>query len=113
MSDTFRNACRVFGVSLQPAHPFTPTDKPIIERTLESVKTLFTQYVTGFVGASTEHRGRNADPGCSVLTDRTVGPTRRVDRRGGRTWCCTAGAGHRRSSPYHDSIGDMCSPWLH
>lgn len=61
MSETFRNACRVFGISLQPAHPFTPTDKPIIERTLESVKTLFAQYVTGFVGASTEHRGRNAD----------------------------------------------------
>jgi hypothetical protein len=25
------------------------------------VKTLFAQYVTGFVGASTDHRGRNAD----------------------------------------------------
>lgn len=61
MSDTFRNACRVFGISLQPAHPFTPTDKPIIERTLESVKTLFGQYVAGFVGASIEHRGQDAD----------------------------------------------------
>ena len=38
-----------------------PTDKPIVERTLESVKTLFAQYVTGFVGSCTEHRGRNAD----------------------------------------------------
>jgi putative transposase len=61
LSQTFLNACRVFGISLQPAHPFTPTDKPIVERTLESVKTLFAQYVTGFVGSSTEHRGRNAD----------------------------------------------------
>jgi putative transposase len=61
MSTTFLNACRTFGISLQPAHPFTPTDKPIIERTLESVKTLFGQYVTGYVGSSIEHRGRNAD----------------------------------------------------
>jgi putative transposase len=61
LSQTFINACRVFGISLQPAHPFTPTDKPIVERTLESVKALFAQHVTGFVGSSTEHRGRNAD----------------------------------------------------
>lgn len=61
MSETFVNACRVLGISLQPAHPFTPTDKPIVERTLESVKTLFAQYVTGFLGSSVEHRGRNAD----------------------------------------------------
>jgi putative transposase len=61
MSGTFLSACRVLGISLQPAHPFTPTDKPIVERTLESVKTLFAQYVTGFLGSSVEHRGRNAD----------------------------------------------------
>jgi putative transposase len=61
MSEAFLNACRVLGISLQPAHPFTPTDKPIVERTLESVKTLFAQYVTGFLGSSVEHRGRNAD----------------------------------------------------
>lgn len=61
LSATFLNACRVFGISLQPAHPFTPTDKPIVERTLESVKTLFAQHVTGYIGCSTEHRGRNPD----------------------------------------------------
>jgi putative transposase len=61
MSEAFLSACRVLGISLQPAHPFTPTDKPIVERTLESVKTLFAQYVTGFLGSSVEHRGRNAD----------------------------------------------------
>jgi putative transposase len=61
LSRTFLNACRTFGISLQPAHPQTPTDKPIVERTLESVKTLFAQYVTGYLGSSTEHRGADAD----------------------------------------------------
>ncbi|MCG2622164.1 Mu transposase C-terminal domain-containing protein [Arthrobacter sp. I2-34] len=61
LSDAFRNACRTLGVSLQPAHPDTPTDKPVIERTLGSVGTLFAQYVTGYLGSSAERRGKNAD----------------------------------------------------
>jgi len=32
--------------------------KPVIERTLGSVSTLFAQYVAGYVGRSTEHRGK-------------------------------------------------------
>jgi hypothetical protein len=32
LSATFRTACRSLGVSLVPAHPDTPTDKPVIER---------------------------------------------------------------------------------
>lgn len=61
VSTTFLNACRSFGISLQPAHPDTPTDKPHVERTLESVKTLFAQYITGYLGSSTEYRGTDAD----------------------------------------------------
>lgn len=61
LSATFRAACRSLGISLQPAHPDTPTDKPIIERTLGSVSTLFAQYVAGYVGRSVEHRGRDAE----------------------------------------------------
>ncbi|MCP9002091.1 Mu transposase C-terminal domain-containing protein [Pseudarthrobacter sp. RMG13] len=60
LSHAFRNACRSLGVSLQPAHPDTPTDKPVIERTLQSIGTLFAQYVTGYLGSSVERRGRNA-----------------------------------------------------
>ena len=63
LSATFRSACRSLGVSLQPAHPDTPTDKPVIERTLGSVSTLFAQYVAGYVGSSVERRGRNAEQG--------------------------------------------------
>ena len=61
VSSTFRSACRTLGINAQPAHEDTPTDKPIIERTLESAKTLFAQYVTGYLGASVEHRGADAD----------------------------------------------------
>jgi transposase InsO family protein len=61
LSATFRTACRSLGVNLQPAHPDTPTDKPIIERTLQSVATLFAQYIAGYVGSSVERRGKNAE----------------------------------------------------
>ncbi|WP_327121179.1 Mu transposase C-terminal domain-containing protein [Nocardia sp. NBC_01730] len=61
LSQAFRSACRSLGVSLQPAHPDTPTDKPVIEKTLGSVGTLFAQYVAGYVGSSVERRGRRAE----------------------------------------------------
>ncbi len=57
LSAAFRSACQSLGVSLQPAHPRTPTDKPIIERTLGSVSSLFAQHIAGYTGRSVEHRG--------------------------------------------------------
>ena len=38
-------------------------DKPVVERTLGSVSTLFAQYVTGYAGRSVEHRGKDAKAG--------------------------------------------------
>ncbi|PQM49165.1 hypothetical protein C1Y40_00627 [Mycobacterium talmoniae] len=61
LSQTFRQACCTLGINLQPAHPDQPTDKPRVERTLQSVSTLFAQEVAGYVGSSVEHRGKNAD----------------------------------------------------
>lgn len=61
LSQTFRQACCSLGINLQPAHPDTPTDKPKVERTLQSVATLFAQHVAGYVGSSVEYRGKNAD----------------------------------------------------
>lgn len=61
LSQTFRQACCTLGISLQPAHPDTPTDKPKVERTLQSVGTLFAQHVAGYVGSSVERRGRHAE----------------------------------------------------
>lgn len=59
VSDNFRNACRHLGISFQPAHPDTPTDKPHIERTLGSVATMFAQEVAGHKGRSAEMRGKD------------------------------------------------------
>jgi hypothetical protein len=61
ISQNFRSSCRTLGITVQPAHPRTPTDKPHIERTLESVASLFAQFVSGYLGRSPEFRGREAD----------------------------------------------------
>jgi putative transposase len=63
MSQNFRSSCRMLGITVQPAHPRTPTDKPHIERTLESVASLFAQFVSGYLGRSPEFRGRGAGSG--------------------------------------------------
>lgn len=61
VSANFRSACRSLGISLQPAHPRTPTGKPHIERTIESVGTLFCQFVSGYLGSSVERRGSRVE----------------------------------------------------
>ena len=60
ISQNFRSSCRLLGITFQPAHPRTPTDKPHIERTLESVASLFAQFVSGYLGRSAEFRGHGA-----------------------------------------------------
>ncbi|MEU1600229.1 transposase [Streptomyces sp. NPDC005708] len=65
ISDTFRSACQSLGISFQPAHPDTPTDKPHIETTLGSVASMFVQHLPGHTGRSTEHRG--TDPAAEAL----------------------------------------------
>ncbi|MYY03293.1 MULTISPECIES: Mu transposase C-terminal domain-containing protein [unclassified Streptomyces] len=65
ISDTFRSACQALGISFQPAHPDTPTDKPHIETTLGSVATMFVQHLPGYKGRSTEHRG--TDPAAEAV----------------------------------------------
>ena len=60
ISRNFRASCAYLGISLQPAHKATGTDKPHIERTLGSVASLFAQFVAGYTGRSVEYRGRGA-----------------------------------------------------
>lgn len=59
LSKHFRAVCERLGISMITAAPHTPTDKPHVERTFESITTLFQQYVKGYVGRSAEHRGRD------------------------------------------------------
>ena len=61
MSQTFRNACRAMGISIQPAHKGSPWEKGTVETSFNSAGSLFAQYVAGYVGSSVEHRGEHAD----------------------------------------------------
>jgi putative transposase len=62
-SKVFESACRKFGVSLTYAAPHSPTDKPIVERTFKSIKTLFAQDLPGFKGGSVAERGDRIEKG--------------------------------------------------
>lgn len=57
---TFQEACERLEISLIPAPPGTPTDKPHIERQFKSVHEGLIQYLHGYVGRSVNRRG--ADP---------------------------------------------------
>lgn len=57
LSETFLRACVALGISVQPARPYTGSDKSIVERTFESVNTLFCQHVAGYAGRDTTRRG--------------------------------------------------------
>jgi hypothetical protein len=59
VSETFMTACRVPGISVQPARPYTPTGKGICERTFRSINTLFCQYVAGYTGSDVTRRGKD------------------------------------------------------
>jgi hypothetical protein len=61
ISRNFRASCAALGISFQPAHPGSPTEKPHIERMMSSVGTLFVQFLTGYAGSNTERRGRKVD----------------------------------------------------
>lgn len=61
LSGTFLAACARLGISLQPAHPGTPTDKGVVERTFSSINTLFCQYVAGYTGRDPTRRGRDVE----------------------------------------------------
>lgn len=59
MAEAFRRACRHLGISVQPARPYTPTDKATVERTFGSINTLFCQHIHGYVGSSVAMRGKD------------------------------------------------------
>lgn len=57
LSDVFMQAAGTLGISVQPAHLQAGTDKAVIERTFESVNTLFCQHVAGYTGRDVTRRG--------------------------------------------------------
>jgi hypothetical protein len=59
-SRAFMDACAQLGISVRPACYRSPTHKAIIERTFRSIKTLFSQYLSGYAGKDPRQRGKNA-----------------------------------------------------
>lgn len=57
LSQTFLRACSTLGISVQPARPYTGSDKSLVERTFSSINTLFCQHVAGYTGRDTTRRG--------------------------------------------------------
>lgn len=57
LSEVFLRAADTLGISVQPAHQQTGTDKAIMERTFESINTLFCQHVAGYTGRDVTRRG--------------------------------------------------------
>lgn len=57
LSQTFTAACQRLGISVQLAHPGTPTDKGVVERTFSSINTLFCQHVASYTGRDVSRRG--------------------------------------------------------
>ena len=53
-------ACASDGISVQPARPYTGSDKSLVERTFASINTLFCQHVAGYTGRDTTRRGPDA-----------------------------------------------------
>ncbi len=61
----FLRAADTLGLSVQPAHQQTGSDKAIMERTFGSINTLFCQHVAGYTGRDVTRRG-------SDVSDRAV-----------------------------------------
>ncbi len=55
----FMDACAQLGISVRPAAYNSPTHKAIIERTFGSVKSLFSQFLPGYMGKDLSQQGKD------------------------------------------------------
>jgi hypothetical protein len=69
LSEVFLRAAGTLGISVQPAHQLTPTDKANIERTFGSINTLFCQHVAGYTGRDVTRRGSGGNQELWSLAD--------------------------------------------
>lgn len=61
LSRAFTAACETLGISVQPAPPYAPTAKGIVERTFGSINSLWCQHLPGYTGSDVTRRGRDAE----------------------------------------------------
>lgn len=60
-AEAFVRACADLGISIQFSRPYTPTDKPHIERVFHTIKTQFVQRLPGYKGSEPSNRGTRAE----------------------------------------------------
>jgi transposase InsO family protein len=109
VSANFRDSCRHLGISIQPAHLATESDKPHIEKKMfSSLGTLFCQFAVGYLGRSADRRGRKVDgqPLWSLmqmqdlLDEWLIAVWRNREHDGLRDRCTRSGrSGRTRSTP--------------
>ncbi|WP_345067305.1 Mu transposase C-terminal domain-containing protein [Leifsonia kafniensis] len=61
LSKTFTSGCFKLGIGLLESAPYTPSDKGKMERTFGIINSLFTQYLSGYVGNSPGNRGHQIE----------------------------------------------------
>ena len=61
-STVFTDACLRYGISLNLAAPYTPTQKPHVERAFNTIREGFVRYLAGYTGPGVSHRGKRDDP---------------------------------------------------
>jgi len=61
VSRAFTAACETLGISVQPAPPFAPTAKGIVERAFGTINHLFCQHLPGYTGSDVTRRGPDAE----------------------------------------------------
>ncbi|MGW1997740.1 Mu transposase C-terminal domain-containing protein [Embleya sp. NPDC001921] len=61
LSRVFTAACETLGIGVQPAPPFAPTAKGIVEHTFGSINSQFCRHLPGYTGSDVTRRGRNAE----------------------------------------------------
>lgn len=60
-SQAVKDACRRYGISIQDARVYRPTDKPQVEAAFKTIRSGFSQHVAGYKGYKVDQRGRQAE----------------------------------------------------
>lgn len=61
VSEAFLSGAKRLGISVQKGRPGQPTDKAQVERTFGSIRTLFSEHVSGYKGRSVSTRGEKLE----------------------------------------------------
>lgn len=95
-STHFKNLCRLLGITLLYARPFTPTDKPQVERWFRTMETEFAQQLGSYLGSDVSERGEN-------LEEEAVYLSTEIESRLGE-WIATVYQRRPHSSLKHHSM---------